>query len=99
MWCVVLGETALLPTASFYFTVSFPLFQLTHREVYGLPAVETVAEPAVVGLWEGHDELPRVLLQAAHRHLCGGRGVEAKTAASFVSYPLQYTKKEKETQK
>lgn len=45
------------------------LLFFSHRKVDGLSAVEAVAEAAVVGLGKRHHELPRVLLQPAHRHL------------------------------
>ena len=44
-------------------------FFCAHREIDGLSAVEAIAEAGVVGLGKGHHELPRELLEAAHRYL------------------------------
>ena len=54
-----------------FFPSLFSVFvgEPSHREVDGLAAVEAVAEAAVVGLGECHHELPRELLEAAHRYL------------------------------
>lgn len=59
----------ILPEIVVYQGILVTSFVFAHREIDGLPAVEAVAEPAVVGLGKGHHELPWELLEAAHRDL------------------------------
>ena len=41
-------------------------------EVDGLRTVPAVAEAAVEGAWEGHDELARLLHRVHYMHACAG---------------------------